>query len=69
LDDAPGEHDPPDSDGNVETGPIPFFKPKRAKKSTANPVAKKSAKKAAKKAGKKAAKKAGKKAAKKAGKK
>jgi hypothetical protein len=69
LDDAPGEHDPPDSDGNVETGPIPFFKPKRAKKSTANPVAKKSAKKAAKKASKKAAKKAGKKAAKKAGKK
>jgi hypothetical protein len=56
LNDAPGESDPPQSDGNnVEKGPIPFAKPKTIKK---KPAAKKSAtkKKAVKKVAKKAKK-------------
>ena len=60
LDDAPGEHDPPDNDGTVEKGPIPFSKPKLKpiRKPPKKSVAKKSAKKAAnKKAAKKTAKK------------
>jgi len=61
LDDAPGENDPPGSDGNVEKGAIPFLKPKPPKKPPAKkPAAKKSAtkKKAVKK--KKTTKKTGK---------
>jgi hypothetical protein len=54
LDDAPGEDDPPASDGNVEKGAIPFAKPKPPKPAK-KPVAKRSAKK--KKAAKKVSKK------------
>jgi len=57
LDDAPGEDDPPGSDGNVEKGPIPFAKPKPIKRKR---PPKKSAKKSVKKVNKKAAKKTGK---------
>ena len=61
LDDAPGENDPPASDGNVEKGLIPFAKPKPIKKkSPPKKSAKKSVKKVSKKAAKKTAKKKGK---------
>lgn len=62
LDDAPGESDPPSSDGgNVEKGPIPFLKSKpKKKKSPPKKSAKKSVKKVSKKAAKKTAKKKGK---------
>jgi hypothetical protein len=52
LGDAPGENDPPGSDGSVEKGPIPFAKPKPIRR---KPSPKKSAKKSMKKASKKAA--------------
>jgi hypothetical protein len=58
LGDAPGENDPPGSDGSVEKGPIPFAKPKSIKK---KPPPKKSAKKSVKKSVKKVSKKAAKK--------
>lgn len=44
LNDAPGESDPPPSDGNVEKGAIPFLKPKPPKKP---PTKKRAAKKSA----------------------
>jgi hypothetical protein len=64
LNDAPGESDPPPSDGNVEKGGIPFRKPKPPKKP---PAKKRAAKKKAvkKKKSAKKAKKAAKKTAKK----
>ncbi len=66
LPDAPGEADPPPSDGAVEKGPIPFAipRPKPIKKPLKRPSAKKSAKKkktTAKKVSKKAPKQAAKK--------
>jgi hypothetical protein len=65
LDDAPGENDPPTSDGGVEKGAIPFSKlkppakkpPPKKKKKKLVKKSTKAAKKAAKKAGKKAARK------------
>jgi hypothetical protein len=64
LPDAPGEDDPPPSDGNnVEKGPIPFSKPKPKpmKKSPKKLSAKKRAKKSAKKVSRKGVKKTAKK--------
>jgi hypothetical protein len=61
LPDAPGENDPPTSDGsNVEKGNIPFAKPKHLKPPK-KPPSKKYAKKSVKKVSKKAAAKATKK--------
>ena len=56
LPDAPGEDDPPKSDGNVEKGSVPFVKLKLPAKKP-SPKKKKSVKKGSKKAAKKAAKK------------
>jgi hypothetical protein len=59
LPDAPGEDDPPKSDGGaVEKGPIPFVIPKLPKKRTVKRVAKKAGKKKSAVKKKKAAKKA-----------
>lgn len=62
LPDAPGENDPPTSDGgNVEKGNVPFAKPKPPKKPPSKKDAKKSVKKVSKKAAAKTTKKVGKK--------
>jgi len=59
LPDAPGEDDPPKSDGGgVEKGPIPFVIPKALKRRTVKRVAKKAAKKKGAVKKKKAARKA-----------